>query len=380
MPQLFGAPLGLMAAEDQANKTALSQVQAQKLLSEMEQEPTNTALKQAQARHLNADSGRMEGAQADLEALANWEAAARRANAVVPATKGREATVDDVELFKTGSNADPLQKLYDTMVGGGAPSRLTAPLAEKIAKITQAEATGAYRNGQATVQQLEARKRISAEIGSYAAAAMASPEGYAQMRMYVTEAGGNLPPNVKKILDNLPMDWQAGRRALEPIRRQALSVKDAADIALKEEAARQKKLLDASTIARNQASAGAASVRAGLVREQTALLHKLGGKDTPEGVAQKEASTALIYEKQLTERIKNHPKMPANPSNVRAGQSYTLLDSSVGTPVFDTNGKLMGFNEILPALPKRTAPRSAEQIRKALSMTGVDVPENDEED
>ena len=200
------------------------------------------------------------------------------------------------------------------------------------------------------------------------------------MRMYVTEAGGNLPPNVKKILDNLPMDWQAGRRALEPIRRQALSVKDAADIALKEEAARQKKLLDASTIARNQASAGAASVRAGLVREQTALLHKLGGKDTPEGVAQKEASTALIYEKQLTERIKNHPKMPANPSNVRAGQSYTLLDSSVGTPVFDTNGKLMGFNEILPALPKRTAPRSAEQIRKALSMTGVDVPENDEED
>lgn len=391
MAGMFGAPIGLLAAEDQANKTAMTQVQAQRLLGELEQIPGEIALKKAQARSADASALhhrtqaadiilKREEADAAAAEMAGWEAAARKAGQVIPATEGREATAGDVQRMRSVSS--PLEQLYKTMVEGGAPSKLTLPLAEKIAKIKSDEAMAGYRSGQAKNQDLESQLRVANQIGSIAKAAYDTPEGYAQMRLLASQLGKDLPPGVKQVIDGLPQDWQAGRKALGPIITRALGVKDSLEFGLKEEAAKQKKLLDASTIAKNAATAATAGVRRDLIKEQTTVLKKLGGEGTPAAEAATEALTASRLQALEAKQLTMHPAVPATASKVVPGKTYTLADKSVGRAVTGADGKIE-FDIIQPPLRTRMQPRTPDEIRaarlKALRITGLQV-EDDEDD
>lgn len=393
MAGMFGAPIGILAAEDQANKTALTQVQAQRLLGELEQIPGEIALKKAQAR--NADALALhhrtqaadiilkrEEADAAAAEMAGWEAAARKAGQIIPATEGREATAEDVQRFRPGSLSSPLEQLYKTMVEGGAPSKLTLPLAEKIAKIKSDEATASYRSGQANNQDLESQLRVANQIGSIAKAAYDTPEGYAQMRLLASQLGKDLPPGVKQIIDGLPQDWQAGRKALGPIITRALSVKDSLELGLKEEKAEQNKLLATSTIAKNNAAVATAKVQRDLIQERTTMLKKLGGEGTPAAEAATEALTAARLQALEAKQLAMHPAVPATASKVVPGKTYTLADKSVGRAVTGADGKIE-FDIIQPPLKTRMQPRTPEEIRaarkKALRITGLQV-EDDEDD
>lgn len=376
---LFGAPNGFIAAEDQANKTALTQVNAQKTLADIEQMPVQTDLMRAQAEHARALAGTAGAKTADLAAMAQWEAAAAKAGAVIPATQGREANVDDVQQFKPGSVADPLRKLYDFMVQGGAPSRLTLPLAKEIASITEKEAVSGYRGAQQSqIEQKMANANLE-DIGMMVGMAMQSPEAYNQMRLLATQAGKKLPPDVKNFIDGLPQGFEEGKAALKQLQIRALSMKDQLALEQKERELEAKKKLDASTIARNAATASAATARSGLVKEQTTWLKKLGGDKTAEALSGSETLNAVRYQQLEAQRIKLHPLLPVDRSSIRAGRTYTMADRSVARPLFDASGKLTGFEEVEPPLPTRPAPRSADAIRKALRATNVAVP-GDEED
>ena len=376
---LFGAPNGFIAAEHQANETAQTQVNAQKTLADIEQMPVQTDLMRAQAEHARALAGTAGAKTADLAAMAQWEAAAAKAGAVIPATQGREANVDDVQQFKPGSVADPLRKLYDFMVKGGAPTRLTLPLAKEIASIAEKEAVSGYRGAQQSqIEQKMANANLE-DIGMMVGMAMQSPEAYNQMRLLATQAGKKLPPDVKRFIDGLPQGFEEGKAALKQLQIRALSMKDQLALEQKERELEAKKKLDASTIARNAATASAATVRSGLVREQTSLLKKIGGDKTAEALSATETNTSLKYAELEAKQIKNHPLLPADRSNIRAGRTYTMADRSVARPLFDASGKLTGFEEISPPLPKRPPPRSADAIKKALRMTGVDTPDDEED-
>lgn len=376
---LYGAPNGFIAAEDQANKIALTQVNAQKTLADIAQMPVQTDLMRAQAEHARALAGTAGAKTQDLAAMAQWEAAAAKAGAVIPATQGREANVDDVQQFKPGSVADPLRKLYDFMVQGGAPTRLTLPLAKEIASIAEKEAVSGYRGAQQSqIEQKMANANLE-DIGMMVGMAMQSPEAYNQMRLLATQAGKKLPPDVKNFIDGLPQGFEEGKAALKQLQIRALSMKDQLALEQKERELEAKKKLDASTIARNAATASAATVRSGLVREQTSLLKKIGGDKTAEALSATETNTSLKYAELEAKQIKNHPLLPADRSNIRAGRTYTMADRSVARPLFDASGKLTGFEEISPPLPKRPPPRSADAIKKALRMTGVDTPDDEED-
>ena len=376
---MFGAPNGLIAAEHQANETANTQVLAQKTLADIEQMPVQTDLMRAQAEHARALAGTAGAKTQDLAAMAQWEAAAAKAGVVIPATQGREANVDDVQQFKPGSVADPLRKLYDFMVQGGAPTRLTLPLAEKIATITEKDAISGYRGAQQSqIEQKMANANLE-DIGMMVGMAMQSPDAYNQMRLLATQAGQKLPPDVKRFIDGLPQGFEEGKAALKQLQIRALSMKDQLALEQKERELKAKKKLDASTIARNAATASAATVRSGLVREQTSLLKKVGGDKTAEALSAAETSTSLKYAELEAKQIKNHPLLPVDRSNIRAGRTYTMADRSVARPLFDASGKLTGFEEISPPLPKRPPPRSADAIRKALRITGVDTPDDEED-
>lgn len=364
---LFGTPLGFLAAEEQANRTSLTQVNMQKLLGEIAQQPAETELRRAQARNQTAEAQKLEAAQADAAEMAGWESAARRAAGIVPATQGREATVEDVDLFRPGSVANPLRKLHDFMVGSGAPTRFTLPLANKIADITEKESISAYRSGQAENEKLESEKRIAEMVGSQAQAAMSSPQGYAQMRMLATQMSGKLPPALKKIIDGLPQDWEAGKAVLAPIVERALQVKDARDLAIKEGAAATRDLLAATTQARNAASAELAKARLGLVNVQTKVLEKIGGEGTPSAVAASEASTEAKYQSILANQLKRAPMVPIDEkggfSKVTPGKEYTLPNGALVRAKVKEDGRI-AFDELKAAPPKRAAPRTADQVRK----------------
>ena len=376
---LYGAPNGFIAAEDQANKTALTQVNAQKTLADIAQMPVQTDLMRAQAEHARALAGTAGAKTQDLAAMAQWEAAAAKANATIPGTQGREANIDDVAQFKPGSVADPLRKLYDFMVRGGAPTRLTLPLAKEIASITEKDAVSGYRSAQRSqIEQRMASANLD-DVGQMVGLAMQDPQTYTQMRLLATQAGQKIPPDVKRFIDSLPEDWEAGKAVLKPLQIRALALKDQLALEQKEREIAAKKKLDASTIARNQATASAATVRSGLVKEQTALLKKVGGDKTAEALSGNETANALKYAQLEAKQIALHPLLPADRSAIRAGRTYTLADRSVARPLFDASGKLTGFEEISPPLPKRPPPRSADQIRKALRITGVDTPDDEED-
>lgn len=362
---MYGAPVGFIAAEGQANKTALLQLQAEETMGKLAEIPSSIRLKNAQAANFEGQAAAKEAEGADLEMMARYEAElrAKKVSQQVALTQGRDATVKDLEAADPARVSDPLLELYNHMVASGAPSRMTAPLAEKIAKIQENESTAAYRAGEARVQQLEAEKRLAEQIGSMAQTAMASPEGYAQMRLLATQQGAKLPPGIKKIIDGLPQDWNAAKRLLTPIALNALSVKDQKELALKEEKNKQDIATGKASEARARASANLASVRAGLVKVQKDNLVKLGGEGTAQQVAAKEADLAMKHTKLEAERLKLHPRLPADASKIVPGRSYTIADGRVARAVTTADGKV-AFEVLLPALKPPPVARTVEEIEK----------------
>jgi hypothetical protein len=323
---LFGAPLGFIAAAEQANKTAMTQVQAQKILGEIEQMPAETELKRAQARHHDAQAGKI-ALDANGSAVNDaWFAAAQKALRVVPATQGRAADAGDVDLFRPQKVADPLRRMYDFMVDNDAPASVLLPLAKQVSDITQNESIGAYREGQAKNEQMKAREKVADLVGSYAKAAMASPEGYAQVKMLTTQMGKQFPPVMKQYLDSLPQDWETGKGKLQVLIDQSLAVKDKIAIEQKEQELELKKTQEVATTARNEATAKLAEARTKLLEDRAAAIEKEGGEKAAAALEAQKALTAQRAQKMKADQLKTNPYAPLPGTDPVPGKVYTAKD------------------------------------------------------
>jgi len=376
---MYGAPIGFIAQEEQANKTALLQLQAEETMGKLAEIPADIRLKNAQAANLEGQAAARGAEGADLAEMDRYEREVRMARALkvsrqVAADQGRDATIEDLNASDPARVSDPMLELYNHMVASGAPSRLTAPLAEKIAKVQENESTAAYRAGQARVQQLEAESRLADQIGTMAQTALASPEGYAQMRLLATQQGAKLPPGMKKIIDSLPQDWNAAKRMLTPLALNALSVKDQKELALKEEKNKQDIATGKASEARARASAGLASVRTTLVKLQTTELRKLGGDGTPSQIASRELADASKLQEMRAKQLVQSPYAPIDPSKAVPGKTYTFKDGRVARLITRSDGT-PGWDLVAGTKPWKDipAPRTAEEIRKDLraGMAGV---------
>ncbi len=359
---MFGAPLGILAREEQNNKTGLSQVQAQKLLGDIDQMPAETALRSAQARHYDAESGKLDAAAMDRAALARIEAI----NRVVPATQGRLADAGDADMFKSTSVAEPLRKLYDTAIREGAPASVYAPIAKQIADIEEKENIGAYRGAQAINERNKALENAADMVGSYAQAAKESPEGYAQMRMLATQKSGSLPPQVKQFIDSLPIDWEGGKKKLEMLIAHSMTVKDRIAAKQRQEEIDAKKRLEAGTQSKNDAAAATSKARLDLINEQLKNLKKNGGEGSPSVVAAREVSTAAKAQKMRADQLKTAPYAPLPGTDPTPGKVYTAKDGRLVRAGVKPDGSI-GYQLMPGAQPWGPMPtvRDAATIRAA---------------
>jgi len=365
---LYGSPIGFMAAEDQANKTGLMQVQAEKLMGELAKIPSEIRLQNAQAQKVELESKGVLAEQADANLLAQFEreALAKRTSQRVAVTEGRDATVEDQET-PGKSLSDPLVQLYQHMVDSGAPSRMLLPLADKVADIQSKEATAAANKALERTRQLEAEAKTADKIGSMAQTALASPEGYAQMRLLAAQEGRNLPPAIRQIIDSLPQDWNAAKRILKPIADNALSVKDARTLEMQKLKNDQDILTAKATEARARASAALAGTRTTLVKEQVKNLKKIGGEGTPTQIAASEALTASRLQEMRAKQLVESPYAPLDSSKAVPGKTYTFKDGRVARLVTAPDGS-PGWQLVPGSKPWKDIPqpRSAEEIRKDL--------------
>ena len=366
---MYGAPIGFIAQEEQANKTALLQLQAEETMGKLAEIPSSNRLRNAQAANLEGQAAARDAEGADLAAMDRYEkeVRAKRVSQQVALTQGRDANVQDLEASDPARVSDPMLELYNHMVNSGAPSRLTAPLAEKIAKVREDEASAMANEALTRTRKLEEEAKLADRIGTMAQTALASPEGYAQMRLLATQQGAKLPPGIKKIIDGLPQDWNAAKRMLTPLALNALSVKDQKELALKEEKNKQDIATGKATEARALASAALAGVRTTLVKQQTTELRKLGGDGTPSQIASRELADASKLQEMRAKQLVQSPYAPIDPSKAVLGKTYTFKDGRVARLITRSDGT-PGWDLVAGTKPWKDipAPRTAEEIRKDL--------------
>lgn len=339
---VWGAPGGIMAAQDQANQNDLTQM---KLLE---------GLGTAKLNELNVQE--KQNALDQQKALLEIERKYQAYNATVPATKGRNADVTDLEDQPQTSLADPLRKKMDWLVQGGAPTSMIEPLAKEIAAIQEKEAITGYRNAQATEQRVKVREQKLGELGAMAATAAGSPMAYTNLYQQMLASNH---PLARKLTGNYFSD----KPLLDNIATSSMTAKQQSEEARAKERAVLQKKLDEAGVAQRYAAAATSKKRAELIGVQADTLKKHGGEGTPQQVATREAADAMAYERALAARHATHTPIPLDPTKIEPGKTYTFIDGSVGRAVQAKGADgLPQFVEIMAPLKKPPQARSIAQI------------------
>lgn len=312
--EMFGAPFGISAAEDQINQNVLSGLKASQLLGEIGMQPAEMRMKESQAKYYGSLAAEHEAKARDLEALQRVDqaiAAAKRA-----ADQGRTLTVEDPipgTPAAAKSLAEPLEEFAKMGEKMGVRTTAIAPILEKASLIRQHEAATASSQAATEKHHFDAAKERAKRVASFASAALANPEAYEQLKMQAAQEGFKV--NV------LPQQWD--RNALEALKNSGILAEK--QIELKEKAshdAAQEKRWKSSE-ARDNASIGLSAARRDNVKLRTDLIRKNGGTGTPEEKAAKEE---LIKTRQQLRQIrakKDAPPAPWDPAARVVGKVYT---------------------------------------------------------
>ena len=191
--EMFGAPLGIIASNDEIRKNVLTGLTAQKTLGDIAQQPAERDLKLAQARLFGADAGVKEAAVAAAarERALSEEFLARRQLIEAKAQRGEIATVADLPpsgRLARRSGADQLIEYADFLDAKGAPISTTMKVREKIANIQQSEAATLSSEATQIKTQLATTEQLAGVLGQFAQGALAQPAQYQQVRMAAVQA------------------------------------------------------------------------------------------------------------------------------------------------------------------------------------------------
>lgn len=303
MADLFGAPLGILAAEENNRASTLSGLKAIEMVGSIAQQPADLALKQAHAREFAAQAAEREAKTADLQRLA-----------------GIHAKVTGLPLTaEQATKRNPAQELFDyadRMKAAGATEADVLPFIEKGAKVQQQLASAAHAEAQTAEQQALAAKEGRKRTGAVASALLANPQTYAQMLM-----SGQVEPELAK---NLPKDYASAKPILEFISRSAIE-------ADKKEELRLNALRTAATQASAAAATGVAKARVSVLEKRGKILQddvdhlgKVGGKYSPEVIAAKAAEATNKKSLAQARDAKMFPGIPVDPKFAEIGKNYTL--------------------------------------------------------
>lgn len=374
--EMFGAPFGIQAAEDQINQNALSGLKALHTLGEIDKQP-------AEKRYLEARASEQEslaaGHQVALkakedEARLMAEFAARRQLTQGKASQGQLATVQDLDATgsaKPKSQADQLVQYADFLEEKGAPISMTAPLRKEIAGIQEKEAIGYYRSMQGQEQANKIKMQQAQQIGQMAGTAAQSPQAYAAVL-------GD--PRAKQMLplQHLTGDFATDKPVLEMIRDSGMDTYKRLDLAQREEKNKTTEKLQNAQMSQISARVSVLKARKTILDDDIATRTKNGGKDDPEVVQLKKERMQVDAAAKKAKMLQDYPPLPLDPSAVKEGGQYTGRDGSLLKAAGkDASGKPT-FVQLAPP-PKSFAPKAKTATAPSAADEEVDETSTDDE-
>jgi hypothetical protein len=372
--ELFGAPSGIIASDENLRQNLHSGLLAQKTLGEIEQQPAELALKQAHARLFGAEASEKEAAaqlaQQALKLQADFaaETAARQQIITgVPSTQGREATVADLPpggQAHQASGADQLVQYADFLQRKRAPISMIASVQKQIADIQEKEGIAHYRDSQAANEQFKLTQAKLKSIGGTAAAAAQSPQNYLSI-LANPQQRQFLPPG-------LTGNYTIDKSILEAVSQSSMDAHQQAELKRQQAEDKSKQALRAAEQGQISARISLMKAREDALQVAADLKIKYNGAGSKEAQEAIKARTEAAKARVFAEQLKFAPMLPLDPKSVKDGSLHTLNDKRIVRVVGrDANG--------MPQL-QVISPTEAKQMRvdsiKADKTGEEEVPVN----
>jgi hypothetical protein len=334
MAELFGAPVGMLAAGEQSRQNALVGLEAQKVMNTLALQPSQIELNKAHTGYYGAQTAEAQ-AKADAASVMQrlgegYTADQKLRQGVIDgaAAQGRTATIDDLKgAGKKVSTAQPLKDFAAYATGQGASPMVLEKIYGEIATIEEKEAQGAWRSQEVLASQDKVAREQRTEVGGIAAAAAESPQQYAAIMMN--------PALRERLPKELTGDYNTDSRVLRAIGQASMDANKQADNR------RQQAELDARQAnfnageAKRNAQVAAATAQADLAAERLANIIKYGDQNSEAGLAAKKAATEAAKARTAALQDKTTPQLPLDPGGRKLNQSYKLPDGR--TARWETN-------------------------------------------
>lgn len=308
MSGMFGAPVGISAAEQDMRQGALGGLQAQKLLGEIAAQPAAQALTKAHARLYGAEADVKQAGLADQKVLAQIGAniAAKRA-------QGETITVDDLKPPKT--QEDYLQEFAEASMGKVSPD-VTAKLLEKAAAVRQHNASAAASKALEAERGLIAQQKKAERIGALAASALQGPAQYAQARMIAAQEG--LP------IDRLPQSLEAARPLLQGLVTSSMAAKDSLHLKIQQVTEARQAANSTKDNAKKDAQIAVLEQRERAIKLNADLVEKFGGENTKATINAKNAAAAAKTAVANLKTAKQFIPLPIDGTLLSRTQGYKI--------------------------------------------------------
>lgn len=332
MAELFGAPLGIMAADEQSRQNALVGLEAQKVMNTLALQPSQIALNQAHTGYYGAQTAEAQ-AKADAANVmqrlgAGFTEAQRLRQGVIDekAAKGQIATVADQKgAGEKVSVAQPLKDFVVYAAGEGAPPTVLEKIYGEIATIEEKEAVGKWRTKEAAGLQDRMEREHRTEIGGIAAAAAASP---AQYRAFMLNPDLQARFGAKNLLTG---SYEADKVTLQTIAQASMDANKQADNRLQQAEFEARQANFNAGESKRNAQVAVADAQFLLAMERYQQLHKNGQALTDAGIAAKKAVTAAARARTAAAADKAAPQLPLDSKARVLNKSYTLPDGRTAT-------------------------------------------------
>lgn len=339
MADLFGAPIGILASDENIRQNALAGLQAQKLFGEIAQQPAELELKQAHARLFGAEASVKEQAARDAAELNRVaaEVQARRSLSGQAAAQGRLATIADLPRNGSAlaqSQASPVEEFLAVARDRGIPETRLVPLAKEASLIRQQEAATANSQAEQAVRQIKAQRERFGLIGQLAGAAATSPIAWADAVMDPAKAA-LLPKELLGMPYEVAKDHLAGisQASIEADKRAELEMKRVQDEA-------HRKLWKAEE-GKMGAQIKVLGARADILKETLAAEKKAGGKFSAEYADIKRADAENKRSLLAARDAKAFPPAPLDPELRQPDKLYTNAKGQ--RAIWRKNGDVSGW-------------------------------------
>lgn len=291
--EMFGAPIGIGAAEADQRENVLGGLAAAKLLGEIEKQPAERALTEAHARLYGAQAGEKE---MDLRAQ----------EAMAKATASGEFGGDSASM------ADPLFKMAGFAWKNGYMNK-GVELATKAGTILQSEY--AAKNSQANAQLRQFQlQRQKIEQNASLAASVTDQASYDRAKMALSAQGQDV--------SDMPLDYASAAPMLRQIAESGMKALDI--LKSREDAIKDKSLLERRS-AQNRVSDARIKELDATVKLRKLQADRIEKELGPDAPLTEEVKRALIESRRSASEFREtkiYEPLPKDPKNVMIGKKY----------------------------------------------------------